>query len=109
MKNVSQQNMKYYMTNQSYENPQKNNYNQNNGGSIGNQYKRTDEDFLKNQSRRLKSKEGNSDNLDGSTDKMLYENYPKYGKGEDKESSENFTEIMANKYILIKIKQLIKI
>ena len=104
MKNVSQQNMKYYMTNQRYENPQKNNYNQNNGGSIGNQCKRTDEDFLKNQSRRLKSKEGNSDNLDGSTDKMLYENYPKYGKGEDKESSENFTEIMANKYIFNKNK-----
>ena len=35
---------------------------------------------------------------------MLYENYPKYGKGEDKESSENFTEIMANKYIFNKNK-----
>jgi hypothetical protein len=85
MGNIGQNNKVNFMPNDRYNNQQFN-YNeintgpQFNGGSNGNQDKRSTENNFKEQSCTLTNSEGNNDNLKVSTNKILCQNNPQYMK-----------------------------
>ena len=106
MANVGQNNIGNNMANGRYENPQDSNYNESynfnpmNGGSNGIQEKRSAENILKDQSCTLINLEGKTDNLKGSTDKILCQNNPQYKECYETKKNEGSTEFMVENNIL---------